>query len=198
MSARYAPLVCLALTATAVLGLAGCTLSGTPSPTSSADGGSSTPAPDATETTAPAGPAGPVFQLPASCTSIASTATLNAVFSGVASRPANGLTRPAPASAVKTLECSWFTGDTTGGDVIYYSAPAADDAAYLNVVTASGFSCVATLGGTRCDKTTPNSQYPVDTVESVFTRDDVWIYVSMTNVPSAPLLADMVATAWAA
>ena len=106
--------------------------------------------------------------------------------------------RPAPASAVKDLTCSWFTGDTTGGDVIFYTAPAADSAAYLAVVQAAGFTCSAAFEGTRCDKTTPNSQFPVDTVETTFTRDDVWIYISMTNIDAAPLLPDIVATAWAA
>jgi hypothetical protein len=120
------------------------------------------------------------------------------VFSGIDSRDPADLVRPAPASASKLLTCSWFTGDTTGGDIIYSSAPAADSLAYLEVVEADGFACTEALGGTRCDKTTPNSQFPVDTVETVFTRDDVWIYISMTNVDSAPLLPDMVATAWAA
>ncbi|CAN5364048.1 hypothetical protein BH11ACT3_BH11ACT3_09670 [soil metagenome] len=195
MFARSFTLVCLTV-AVAAIALSGCTPGGDPKPSdSSVAGETETPTPTSTATDEPAGP---TFSLPSGCGTIASQATLNTVFSGVASRPANGLTRPSPASAVKALECSWFTGDTTGGDVIYYTVLAADSAAYLNVVTASGFACAAALDGTRCDKTTPNSQFPVDTVESIFTRDDVWIYVSMTNVPSDPLLPDMVATAWAA
>ncbi len=143
-------------------------------------------------------PSGPEFSLPANCGAIASQITLNQVFSGVDEREPGDLVRPSPASASKLLTCSWFTGDTTGGDVIYYSAPAADNEAYLAVVEASGFVCTEALGGTRCDKTTPNSEFPVDTIENVFTRDDVWIYISMTNIDSAPLLPDIVATAWAA
>ena len=81
--------------------------------------------------------------------------------------------------------------------MIYYSAPAADSQAYLAVMQGKGFTCAAALGGTRCDKTTPNTQYPVDTVETTFTRDNVWIYISMTNVDATALLPDMVATAWA-
>lgn len=149
------------------------------------------------EVTATAEPSGPQFALPADCGVIASQITLNQVFSGIDSRDPADLVRPAPASASKLLTCSWFTGDTTGGDIIYYSAPAADSTAYLEVVKADGFTCTEALEGTRCDKTTPNSQFPVDTVETVFTRDDVWIYISMTNVDAAPLLPDMVATAWA-
>ncbi|MEO8263270.1 MAG: hypothetical protein ABI566_11950 [Pseudolysinimonas sp.] len=156
-----------------------------------------TPSDSATATPDPE-PAGPVFALPANCGAIASQITLNQVFSGIDARDPADLVRPAPASASKLLTCSWFTGDTTGGDLIYYSAPAADSAAYLDVVKASGFACTEAFEGTRCDKTTPNSQFPVDTVETVFTRDDVWIYISMTNVDAAPLLPDMVATAWAA
>jgi len=162
----------------------------TPTPTSASESPS--------ESATPEEPAGPVFALPSGCDAIASQITLNTVFSGIDDREPGDLVRPSPASASKLLTCSWFTGDTTGGDVIYYSAPQADNIAYLEVVKADGFACAEALGGTRCDKTTPNSQFPVDTIENVFTRDDVWIYISMTNVDSAPLLPDIVATAWAA
>jgi hypothetical protein len=162
--------------------------------------GGESPAPEPSETASPSEePSGPAFALPANCDAIASEATLNNVFGEIDSRdPSPDLVRPAPSSASKLLTCSWFTGDTTGGDIIYYEAPAADSAAYLAVVEADGFSCAEALEGTRCDKTTPNSEFPVDTVETVFTRDDVWIYIGMTNVESASLLPDMVATAWAA
>lgn len=142
-------------------------------------------------------PPGPVFALPADCDSIASAATLASVFGGVEGREPADLTRPAPASASKLLTCSWFTGDTTGGDIIYYEAPAADSAAYLAVMEGDGFTCTEALEGTRCDKTTPSSEFPVDTVETTFTRDDVWIYISTTNLDAGPLLPDLVATAWA-
>ena len=178
--------------AVASLALAGC---GPTTPPSSDGGDSAAPSPSVEPTEEPAGP---VFALPADCGAIASQVTLNQVFQGVDPREPGDLTRPAPASASKLLTCSWFTGDTTGGDVIYYGAPAADSAAYLEVVKADGYACTDALGGTRCDKTTPNSEFPVDTVDTVFTRDDVWIYISMTNVDAAPLLPDIVATAWAA
>ena len=158
---------------------------------------SPSPEPTTTIEPTPTEEPGPTFTLPADCTKIASEVTLNTVFSGIDSREPADLVRPAPASASKLLTCSWFTGDTTGGDIIYYSAPSADSIAYLEVVKADGFTCSEALGGTRCDKTTPNSEFPVDTVETVFTRDDVWIYISMTNVDATTLLPDMVATAWA-
>ncbi|MEO8095272.1 MAG: hypothetical protein ABI632_10100, partial [Pseudolysinimonas sp.] len=134
--------------------------------------GSASPSVVPSDSAAPSeAPAGPVFALPADCTAIASQATLNQIFGQISSREPGDLVRSAPASAQKLLTCSWFEGDTTGGDIIYYSAPAADSAAYLAVVAADGFTCSAALEGTRCDKTTPNSQFPVDTVETVFTRD---------------------------
>ncbi|MEO5920683.1 MAG: hypothetical protein ABIQ01_06010 [Pseudolysinimonas sp.] len=176
----------------AALALTGCQPS---DPVDDTPSDTSEPSESATPTEEPSGPA---FSLPVDCGAIASQITLNQVFSGIDERDPADLVRPAPASASKLLTCSWFTGDTTGGDIIYYSAPAADSAAYLAVVEASGFVCTEALEGTRCDKTTPNSQFPVDTVETTFTRDDVWIYISMTNVDAAPLLPDMVATAWAA
>jgi hypothetical protein len=177
--------------AAAALALSGCVPSAPVESPSASDVPSESPTPTDE-------PAGPEFSLPADCGAIASQITLNTVFSGVDEREPGDLVRPAPASASKLLTCSWFSGDTTGGDVIYYSAPAADSAAYLAVVEADGFTCTEALGGTRCDKTTPNSEFPVDTIENVFTRDDVWIYISMTNIDSAPLLPDIVATAWAA
>lgn len=200
MSARSAVLVGVALAT--MLALAGCTTGArTPSSEHSSSPSKSTVTDTPSESDTPSAstkPAAPTFVLPANCAAIASTATLNAVFSGVPSRPPGDLTRPAPASASKKLTCSWFTGDTTGGDVIYYSAPAADSQAYLAVMQGKGFTCAAALGGTRCDKTTPNTQFPVDTVETTFTRDNVWIYISMTNVDATALLPDLVATAWAA
>ncbi len=171
-------------------------LSGCQPPSPGPETPSQSASPSQSET--PEEPAGPVFALPADCGAIASQATLNSVFSGIDARDPADLVRPAPASASKLLTCSWFTGDTTGGDIIYSEAPAAASAACLAVVAADGFACAEALGGTRCDKTTPNSQFPVDTVETVFTRDDAWIYISMTNVDAATLLPDMVATAWAA
>ena len=187
--ARIPVLVSLALTA--ALLMTGCAPSDPAADPSATAGASGTATPSSTPS-----PAGPVFTLPGSCTAIASTATLTTLFTDIPSRPANGLTRPAPAAASKSLECSWFTGDTTGGDIIYYSTTAAAGQAYLTVMQANGFTCTAALGGTRCDKTTPSTQYPVDTVETTFTRDDVWIYISMTNVDATALLPDMVATAW--
>ena len=196
MSARSAVLVGLGLAA--ALALAGCTPgTGTPSSDGTSSPSDSSSSADATPSVTPE-PAAPTFAMPANCAAIASTATLTAMFADIPSRPANGLTRPAPTGASKTLECSWFAGDTTGGDVLYYSTTPAAGQAYLSVMQANGFACAVALGGTRCDKTTPNSQYPVDTVETTFTRDNVWIYISMTNVDDAALLPDMVATAWAA
>jgi hypothetical protein len=194
-SARPAALAGVALAA--ALALAGCT-PGTGTPSSEGANGTGSPSASA-ETTPSATPKpAPAFALPANCSAIASTATLTTLFADIPSREPGDLTRPAPASAAKKLTCSWFTGDTTGGDVIYYSTTAPAAQAYLTVMTANGFTCTAALGGTRCDKTTANTEYEVNTIETTFTRDGVWIYISMTNVDDAPLLPDMVATAWAA
>ena len=194
MSARPAALTGIALAA--ALALAGCT-PGTGTPSSEGSDGTSSPSASAetTPSTTPP-PAAPTFTLPAGCAAIASTATLTALFADIPSRPANGLTRPAPSGASKTLECSWFAGDITGGDVLYYSTTPAAGQAYLPVMQSNGFICAAALGGTRCDKTTANTEYEVNTIETTFTRDNVWIYISMTNVDDAALLPDMIATAW--
>jgi hypothetical protein len=191
MSARSAVLVGLGLTAALVM--TGCA-PGAPSSDHSSPG----PSTGEATSSVSAGPSAAVFTLPAECTAIASASTLTTLFADIPSRPAGDLTRPAPTGAKKTLTCSWFAGDTTGGDVLYYSTTASAAQAYLAVMTANGFTCAAALGGTRCGKTTPNTQYPVDTIETTFTRGDVWIYISMTNVDATALLPDIVATAWAA
>lgn len=154
--------------------------------------------PQPTESEVAPEPEGPVFALPADCASIASAATLSTVFGMVDAVDPADLTRPAPASATKQLSCSWFAGDVTGGDVIYYAAPQADNEAYLDVVAADGYTCAEALEGTRCDKTTTNSEFGTTGIETVFTRDDVWIYIGTSNLEPAPLLPDLVATAWAA
>lgn len=156
-----------------------------------------TESPKPTETIVPEEPAGPVFALPADCDQIASAATMSTVFGGVEQREPADLTRPAPASATKLKTCSWFAGDVTGGDVIYYGTTQAAAEAYLSVVEADGYTCSEALGGTRCDKTTTNSEYGTTGVETVFTRDDTWIYIGTSNLEAGPLLPDIVATAWA-
>lgn len=69
---------------------------------------------------------------------------------------------------------------------------------YLSVVEADGYTCAAAFGGTRCDKLTSAGDFPVDSVETVFTRDDTWIYVGVSNLDASALLPDIVATAWSA
>lgn len=154
--------------------------------------------PSPTTSVAPEDPAGPVFTLPADCDHIASAATLATVFGQVDQRDPADLTRPAPASATTQLTCSWFAGDVTGGDVIYSATTQADAEAYLAVVTADGYTCTDALGGTRCDKSTTNAEFGTTGIETVFTRDDEWIYVGTSNLEPAPLLPDIVATAWTA
>src|SRR4051812_41984769 len=114
------------------IALTGCT-PGAPSADHSSGASASSPASTPSASTT-AGPATPAFTLPADCTAIASAATLTTLFTDIPSRPPGDLTRPAPASASKKLTCSWFAGDTTGGDVVYYSAPAADGQSYLAVM----------------------------------------------------------------
>ena len=43
---------------------------------------------------------------------------------------------------------------------------------------------------------TPNSQYPVDTVETITSREDIWIYSSVTNVDAEMLLGDLNLQIW--
>ena len=44
---------------------------------------------------------------------------------------------------------------------------------------------------------TPSSEYPVDTVETITSREDIWIYSSSTNLDADMLLSDLNQQIWA-
>lgn len=190
---RRTPLVLLAVVAAAI-GLSACD-PGNPdtSPTSLSPGPSLSPEPTPTESE-PAQTA----NLPTDCAQIGSAATraatvdqLNLQGDGV------GFVRPAPPGAALALGCDWFAGDATGVLLLISTTDAASADAYIATLPALGYTCGAGAdGGSVCTMTTPNPDYPVDTVETIVSRGDVWIYLSTSNVDGAPLLADLETSIW--
>jgi len=84
-----------------------------------------------------------------------------------------------------TLTCIWADprADTTRLVTtisLMNRGPALD---MLNaLVTTEGFSCFAPDGGTRCEKTWQNEQYPVTDGRTLFWRDDILIDTRYSNL----------------
>ena len=92
---------------------------------------------------------------------------------------------PSGVGADGTLTCIWADpgADTTALRTTITAmnrGPALD---MLNALSdAEGFSCFTPDGGTRCEKTWPNPQYPVTDGRTLFWRDDVLIDTQYSNL----------------
>jgi hypothetical protein len=194
MAHRF-PLV-LAAAAAVVLALTACApddtdpaASGTSSATSPA---SSTPSTTPTPTPAEA-------SIPKDCAAVGTAATRAATVDQLNLQgDGTGFERPAPDGATLVLGCDWFAGDTTGFLLLVSDVDPAAAGSYITTLPAEGFACTApdADGATMCTMTTPNSEYPVDTVETVIWRDGVWIYSSATNLDGTALLNDLQNSIW--
>src|SRR4029079_12060685 len=96
------------------------------------------------------------------------------------------------------LGCDWFAGDTTGFLLLVSEVDPTTAASYITTLPAEGYACTApdADGATMCTMSTPSSEYPVDTVETVIWRDGVWIYSSATNLDGTALLNDLQNSIW--
>lgn len=56
----------------------------------------------------------------------------------------------------------------------------------------SGFDCSSVDDGLRCQKVTQDPQYPVTDGDTYFTRGDIGIRITQSNVPTEGLLEDVV------
>jgi hypothetical protein len=161
----------------------------TPSPTITAS-----PTPTATPTPTPTATIAPVT-LPTDCATIGTPESRAAVLDGLNFQGGDysQFVRPVPANATLALGCDWFVGDATGLLILISTAPAADVAAAAAALPADGFSCTTDdFGAPVCQQTTPNTQYPVDSVETIVAREGVWVYMQTSNLDGTPLLSDVV------
>ena len=139
-----------------------------------------------------------VGNVPADCAAVGtaesradSVAQLNLQGDGV------GFVRPAPEGATLLLGCDWFAGDTSGVLLLISEVDPAAAEAYVATLPDQGYTCVTgDAGNPVCQMVTPNSQYPVDTVETITSREDIWIYSSVTNVDAERLLGDLNLQIW--
>ena len=133
------------------------------------------PSPSPTPTSAP-------VALPTDCRAILS----DAVLAELGETPLNDAAfGPSGVGSDGTLTCIWADpgADTTGLTTTISRmnrGPALD---MLNALANDeGFSCFTPDGGTRCEKTWPNAQYPVTDGRTLFWREDVLIDTRYSNL----------------
>lgn len=185
-----APIAALA----ALLVLAGCSGGGGDTEPSSA------PSDVATSEAPTETSAAPVAQptIPASCDAVGSPETRAATLDGMTLQSdGSEFVRPAPEGAELALGCDYIAGDATGYLLLVSTAGAEAASTAAEALPGEGYECGDDGAALRCDLVTPNSQFPVDTIETVYVRDGVWIYQSATNTDGATLLTDLVASIWA-
>ncbi|QDE34046.1 DUF3558 domain-containing protein [Microbacterium foliorum] len=164
--------------------LAGCGSSGSGSAAPSESGepsSSSTPDESAGPKASPTPTATPIA-LPTDCRAILSDDVL-AQLDGIPLNDASA--GPSGVGDDGILTCIWRDprADTTSLVTtisLMNRGPALD---MLNaLVTTEGFSCFTPDGGTRCEKTWPNEQYPVTDGRTLFWRDDILIDTRYSNL----------------
>ncbi|KJQ53721.1 hypothetical protein RS85_02272 [Microbacterium sp. SA39] len=148
---------------------------------SPSDGASATP--DETSTPSPSpSPTSKGVALPTDCRAILSEDVL-AQLEGL---PLNDAAfGPSGVGTDGTLTCIWADpqADTTSLTTtisVMNRGPALD---MLNALAETeGFSCFTPDGGTRCEKTWPNTQYPVTDGRTLFWQDDILIDTRYSNL----------------
>lgn len=162
---------------------ASATTSASPAPSPTAE-----PSPSPTPTSAP-------VTLPVDCATLGTPESRAAVLDGLTFQGGDysQFVRPVPAGATLALGCDWFVGDATGLLILISTAAPADVATAAAALPADGYICTTDdFGAPVCQKTTPNSQYPVDGIETIVAREGVWVYMQTSNLDGTPLLSDVV------
>lgn len=130
--------------------------------------------------------------LPTDCRAILS----DAVLAELGETPLNDAAfGPSGVGSDGTLTCIWADpgADTTGLTTTISRmnrGPALD---MLNALANDeGFSCFTPDGGTRCEKTWPNAQYPVTDGRTLFWREDVLIDTRYSNLAQSGYTSSIV------
>ena len=105
--------------------------------------------------------------------------------------------RPVPEGSTLLLGCDWFAGDSQGVLLLISEVDPAAAEAYVATLPGEGYTCVTgDAGNPVCQMVTPNAEFSVDTVETITSREDIWIYSSVTNVDAEMLLGDLNLQIW--
>lgn len=169
-----------------------------PPQASAATPSSTAPSPTASATLVPIPQPQPA-QIPADCGAVGSVQTRAATVDQMTEYgDAAQFNRPAPPGASLALGCNWIAGDATGYLLLISRADAGAAQTYAeSTLPGEGYSCqVGDAPAFICTQTVAGTTYPVDTVETIYVRDGVWIYQSATNTDGEALLTDLVAGIW--
>lgn len=186
----------LAAVATLTLVLAGCVPEGAPT-SSSAPPASPSASSSAPSSPSPSAPA--QATIPASCDDVGTAATRASTVDQLNLQgDGTGFVRPAPAGAALALGCDWIVGDATGFLLLISEVDPAAAADYVvQSLPGDGYTCNAEADDTWvCTMTTANTQFPADTVETIVSRGDVWIYTSATNIDGTQLITELQQQIW--
>ena len=172
--------------------------SGTPSdPTPKSADPLSSPSPLETQKTdgspSPTPTAETSAKLPTDCRAILSPAVLAELKGVPLNDPAMG---PSGVQKDGTLICIWRDpgADTTGLTTKISRMSRGPALTLLNSLAKSqGFTCYTPDGGTRCEKTWPDPQYPVTDGRTLFWRADVLIDTQYSNLSPSGYTSSIVA-----
>jgi hypothetical protein len=199
--------IALMMTGAAVAALAGCSgATTTAAVTTGANAGASDPSGGTTAsslatptTRATTSAAVAVGAIPTKCKSLMSATTYKK--DGFAKTP---LTQPsAPktqlSAAVKSggasIFCLWRDprADISGISIQVVTVDSSKALAQLKKLPAKGFTCKKASDAYTCQKIGRDSQYPVETGDTYYTRGDIGIRIQQANVPTSGLLKEVVA-----
>ncbi|WCD92946.1 hypothetical protein [Microbacterium sp. nov. GSS16] len=188
----------VALLLASVTALAGCASAGpeqaaTPS-MSAAPSASGSPSASATPTPTPT-PTPTLVPLPGDCREILSDDVLTQLEGVPLNDPAFGDSGLVSGSLV----CNWGDprADTTGLSTTISRMDRGPALDLLNTLAADqGFTCYTPDGGTRCEKSWQNEQYPVTDGRTLFWRDGLLIDTRYSNLAPDGYTSSIIAALW--
>lgn len=163
------------------------TPSGAPTPSSPPATGAATPSPE---------PTVKAVKMPTDCRAILSKSVLDQLGDTPLNDPALG---PVVEHKKDALHCIWRfpQADTTGLETRIERMPRGDALAMLNgLADDEGFTCFTPDGGTRCEKTWQNTQYPVTDGRTLFWRDGMMIDTRYSNLAPTGYTSSIIKAIW--
>lgn len=177
----------------AALALTGCTPTGTGAGPETV---SATPTPTSSTTPSvePTSPQPSYTVVPADCGTIATMPQVAVLIAGMMDIGAPDV--PVMNGAQMIVGCGWMVGDATGGTITIsqVDVPTAQQA--FEGINDSGGTCDAYRDGSRCVVVGTRTDYPVDTYDVTYFRDDLWIELNSSNIDFGPALDDLIDSIW--
>ena len=136
--------------------------------------------------------------VPKDCDAVGTAATRAATVDGMTNQDdGTGFVRPAPDGATLALGCDWIEGDATGILLLISEATPAAVTAAVATLPGLGYTCsTARAGNPLCTATVQGAQGFPNAVETIYARDNIWIYMSASNIDGGQLLSDLAVQMW--